>query len=49
VDTDGKLGPVEFIVFSNLNISEKNMTGWFGCGGAIIDDLAYIFTAVWEK
>ena len=49
IDTGDKLGPVEYIVIKKFNISDTNMTGWFGCAGSTIDTPALTFTAVREK
>lgn len=45
VDTAGRLGPVEFIAFSDIEISDVNMNGQFANAGPTIDTPAHDFTA----
>jgi len=45
VNTKSKLGPVESIVFSDIEITATELTGKYSCSGPLIDTPAHEFTA----
>ena len=45
VDTKGELGPVEFVTFGDLKITEVIITGWFANAGPTIDTPSHTFVA----
>jgi len=49
VDTNDKLGPVEFIVFYNPEITETHMEGMYALAGPAIDSFLIEFTAVLKE
>lgn len=46
LDTKDKLGPVEFVVFANLDISLEQIIGTFNPAGPTLDTIPIPFTAL---